>query len=156
MILLQIHFNKKWYLMTICAYGYFATFCINVFNLHWCEWLHKMAICQYLQLNNETLWHWDHHFVILSWLDGSSVHTQYMIMQTKAWCLGIDACHGDKSTVACMITLNYQQFLIAFPVLVCWPHGYAFICTHSQCSTHCWRGWFVAYNVQQLLYYLQI
>ena len=97
-ILLQIHFNKKWYLMTIYAYGYFATFCINVFNLHWCKWPHKMAIHQYLLVNNEILWHWDHHFIILSWFIGSSVHTWYMIMETKAWCLGIDACPCDKST----------------------------------------------------------
>ena len=33
-ILLQIHFNKKWYLMTIYVYGYFSTFCIDVFNQH--------------------------------------------------------------------------------------------------------------------------
>ena len=61
---------------------------------------------QYIWLNNQTLWHWDHHFIILSCLDGSSVHTWYIIMQTETWCLGGDACSGDKYTVGCMITLN--------------------------------------------------
>ena len=46
--------------------------------------------------------------------------------------------------------------MVAFPAIDSGAHGYALIFTHG--ITDCWRGWLVAYNVQQLLtnfvYYL--
>ena len=103
----------------------------------------------------DTLWHWDHLFVILSWFIGSSIHTRHLIMETKAWCIAIDACPGDKSTVGCIIILIklttvldslpctcllsswLRIHLYPLPVLKPWLEGLA---CHLQCT----------YNVQQL------